>query len=417
MPNNKDTFLQVQAQIKDACNILGLDDNYYEILKQPLRALEVSIPVRMDDGSIKVFSGYRSQHNDAVGPTKGGLRYHQNVDIDEVKTLSMWMTFKCSAIGLPYGGGKGGITVDPRQLSRGELERMTRGFARAMANFIGDDRDIPAGDVNTNAQIMAWIFDEISKVKGHNMPGVITGKPVEVNGSKGRNEATGLGVTFSVREAAKRLGMNTQGAKLAIQGYGNVGGFAGLYCQELLGMKLIGVQDHTGGVYNPDGMCAKELQDWVTAHGGVKGFPGSVKDITRDELFALDVDVLIPAALENQITDENQHLIKAKLISEGANGPITRSASKTMFERGIMIIPDILANAGGVTVSYFEWVQNLQNYYWSLEEVNTRLERLMVEAFDAIYQMHVEKKIDMRDAAYVVAIRRVADAMKLRGWV
>ena len=417
MPNNKDTFLQVQAQIKDACNILGLEDNYYEILKQPRRTLEVSIPVRMDNGSIKVFTGYRAQHNDAVGPTKGGLRYHQNVDIDEVKTLSMWMTFKCSAIGLPYGGAKGGITVDPKQLSRGELERMTRGYARSMANFIGDDRDIPAGDVNTNAQIMAWIFDEVSQIKGYNMPGVITGKPVAVNGSLGRNAATGLGVTFAVREAAKRLGLNTKGAKIAIQGYGNVGGFAGLYTQELLGMQLIGVQDHTGGVYNPDGMCAKELQDWVTKNGGVKGFPGSVKNITREELFALDVDVFIPAALENQITDENQKLVKAKLIVEGANGPITRSASKAMFERGITIVPDILANAGGVTVSYFEWVQNLQNYYWSLEEVNTRLECLMVEAFDAIYVMHQDKKIDMRDAAYVVAMRRVADAMKLRGWV
>lgn len=417
MSNNRETFLQVQAQIKDACNILGLDNNYFEILKQPLRALEVAIPVRMDDGSIKVFSGYRSQHNDAVGPTKGGLRYHPNVDLDEVKTLSMWMTFKCSAIGLPYGGGKGGISVDPKQMSAGEVERMTRGFARAMANFIGDDRDIPAGDVNTNAQIMAWIFDEISKVKGYNMPGVITGKPIQTGGSLGRNEATGRGVVLAVREAAKRLNIETKGATVAIQGYGNVGGFAGYYMQTLLGSKVVAVQDHTGGVYNEDGMDAEELQNWVAKNGGVKGFPGSKKDITRDELFALDVDILIPAALENQITDENQAVVKAKIVSEGANGPITRSASKKMFERGIFIIPDILANAGGVTVSYFEWVQNLQNYYWSLEEVNTRLERLMVEAFDAIYAMHQDKNIDMRDAAYVVAIRRVADAMKLRGWV
>lgn len=417
MSNNKETFLQVQAQIKDACDILGLDNNYFEILKQPMRALEVSIPVRMDDGSIKVVSGYRSQHNDAVGPTKGGLRYHQNVDFDEVKTLSMWMTFKCSAIGLPYGGAKGGITVNPKEMSQGEVERMTRGFARAMANFIGDDRDIPAGDVNTNAQIMAWIYDEVSKVKGHNMPGVITGKPIPVGGSLGRNEATGRGVVIALREAAKRLGMKTEGAKVAIQGFGNVGGFSGVYMQTLLGSKVVGVQDHTGGVYNENGMDAFELQNWVAAHGGVAGFPGSTKSITREELFALDVDFLIPAALENQITDENQHLVKARLISEGANGPITRSASKKLFERGITIIPDIVANAGGVTVSYFEWVQNLQNYYWSLEEVNTRLERLMVDAFDAVYKMSQDKHIDLRDAAYVVAIRRVADAMKLRGWV
>ncbi len=417
MSNNRETFLQVQAQIKDACDILGLDNNYFEILKQPLRALEVSIPVRMDDGSVKTFSGYRSQHNDVIGPAKGGLRYHPAVDLDEVKTLSMWMTFKCSAIGIPYGGGKGGISVDPRSLSNGEKERLTRGFARAMASFIGDDRDIPAGDVGTNAQIMAWIYDEISKVKGYNMPGVITGKPVGIGGSLGRTEATGLGVVLSVREAAKRLNVNTQGATVAIQGYGNVGGYAGYYMQTLLGSKVVAVQDHTGGVYNEEGMDAEELQNWVEKNGGVKGFPGSKKDITRDELFALDVDILIPAALENQITDENQASIKAKIVSEGANGPITRSASKKMFERGIFIIPDILANAGGVTVSYFEWVQNLQNYYWSLEEVNTRLERLMVEAFDAIYKMHQDKNIDMRDAAYVVAIRRVADAMKLRGWV
>ncbi len=417
MANNKDTFLQVQAQIKDACDILGLDNNYFEILKQPMRALEVSIPVRMDDGSIKVVSGYRSQHNDAVGPTKGGLRYHQNVDFDEVKTLSMWMTFKCSAIGLPYGGAKGGITVNPKEMSQGEVERMTRGYARAMANFIGDDRDIPAGDVNTNAQIMAWIYDEISKVKGHNMPGVITGKPIPVGGSLGRNEATGRGVVITLREAANAMNMKTEGATVAIQGYGNVGGFTGLYMQTLLGSKVVAVQDHTGGVYNADGMDAIELQNWVAAHGGVKGFPGSTKDITRDELFALDVDFLVPAALENQITDENQHLVKAPLVVEAANGPITRSASKKMHARGITIVPDIVANAGGVTVSYFEWVQNLQNYYWSLEEVNTRLERLMVDAFDAVHKMSQDKKIDLRDAAYVVAIRRVADAMKLRGWV
>lgn len=417
MANNKDTYLQVQAQIKDACDILGLDNNYFEILKQPMRALEVSIPVRMDDGSIKVVSGYRSQHNDACGPTKGGLRYHQNVDFDEVKTLSMWMTFKCSAIGLPYGGAKGGICVNPKEMSQGEVERMTRGYARAMANFIGDDRDIPAGDVNTNAQVMAWIYDEISQVKGYNVPGVVTGKPVQAGGSLGRNEATGRGVVLTLREAAKVLNMKTEGASVAIQGYGNVGGFTGLYMQTLLGSKVVAVQDHTGGVYNADGMDAIELQAWVAAHGGVKGFPGSTKDISRDELFGLDVDFLIPAALENQITDENQHLVKAPLVVEAANGPITRSASKKLSARGIIVVPDIVANAGGVTVSYFEWVQNLQNYYWGLDEVNTRLERLMVEAFAAVYQMSQDKKIDLRDAAYVVAIRRVADAMKLRGWV
>lgn len=414
---SKDTLLQVQSQIKDACDILGLDNNYYEILKQPLRALEVSIPLRMDDGSVKTFSAYRAQHNDVMGPAKGGLRYHPAVDLDEVKTLSMWMTFKCSAVGLPYGGAKGGIAVDPSTLSQNELERLTRAFTRSMADFIGDDRDIPAGDVGTNAQVMAWIYDEMSKQKGYNMPGVVTGKPPYIGGSLGRKEATGRGVILALREAAKRLGIETKGATVALQGYGNVGSYAGLYAQEMLGCKIVGVQDHTGGVYNPDGMDAQKLMDWVAENGGVKSFPDSVKDITREELFGLDVDFLIPAALENQITDENQHLIKAKILVEAANGPTIRSASEKIWERGIFLVPDILANAGGVTVSYFEWVQNLQNFYWSVDEVNERLERIMVDAFDAIYELHKEKEIDMRTAAYVTAIRRLADAMKLRGWV
>ncbi len=417
MSNSKETFLQVQAQIKDACDILGLNDSYYQILRQPLRTMDVSIPVRMDDGSVKTFSAYRSQHNDVIGPAKGGLRYHPAVDLDEVKTLSMWMTFKCSAVGIPYGGGKGGVAVDPSKLSLGEKERLTRGLARALASFLGDDRDIPAGDVGTNAQIMAWLYDEISQVKGYNMPGVITGKPISIGGSLGRTEATGRGVVLTLREAAQRVGIETKGATVAIQGYGNVGGWSGVYMQTLLGAKVVAVQDHTGGIYNADGMDAIEIQSWVQKNGGVKGFPGSTKEITRDEMFALEVDFLIPAALENQITDENQHLVKARMVVEGANGPVTRSASKKITARGITVMPDIIANAGGVTVSYFEWVQNLQNFYWSLEEVNSRLERIMVNAVDAVFKMSEEKNIDLRDAAYVVAIARVAEAMKLRGWV
>lgn len=411
-----ETLRQVQAQIKDACDLLGLDNNYFEILKQPLRALEVTVPVKMDDGTVRAFTGYRAHHNDVMGPAKGGLRYHPDVDFDEVKTLSMWMTFKCSALGLPYGGAKGGITVNPRELSKDELERLTRAFTRAMSDFIGDDRDIPAGDVGTNAQVMAWIFDEMSKQKGRNMPGVVTGKPVSIGGSLGRTEATGRGVILALREAAKRLGIDTKGATVAIQGYGNVGSHSGLCAEELLGSKVVAVQDHTGGIYNENGLDAKELADYVAKNGGVNGFPGSTKDITRDELFALDVDFLIPAALENQITDENEHLIKAKILVEAANGPTTASASKKLWDRGVFLVPDILANAGGVTVSYFEWVQNLQNFYWSLDEVNSRLERLMVEAFDAIYEQHKELKIDMRTSGYVIAIRRIAEAMKLRGW-
>ncbi len=413
---SSETLRQVQAQIKEACDLLGLNNNYYEILKQPLRTLEVTVPVKMDDGTVRAFTGYRSHHNDVMGPAKGGLRYHPDVDFDEVKTLSMWMTFKCSAIGLPYGGAKGGITVDPKELSAGELERLTRAFTRAMSDFIGDDRDIPAGDVGTNAQVMAWIYDEMSKQKGYNMPGVVTGKPVSIGGSLGRTEATGRGVIIALREAAKRLGIETKGATVALQGYGNVGSHAGMLAEELLGAKVVGVQDHTGGVYNENGLDAKALAAYVAENGGVKGYPGSTRELTRDELFGLDVDFLIPAALENQITDENEHVIKAKILVEAANGPTTASASKKLWDRGVFVVPDILANAGGVTVSYFEWVQNLQNFYWSLEEVNGRLERLMVEAFDAIYEQHNELKIDMRTSAYVLAIRRLAEAMELRGW-
>lgn len=412
-----ETLRQVQGQIKEACDILGLNNNHYEVLKQPLRALEVTVPVKMDDGTVRAFTGYRAHHNDVMGPAKGGLRYHQDVDFDEVKTLSMWMTFKCSALGLPYGGAKGGVTVNPHELSDEELQRLTRAYTRAMSDFIGDDRDIPAGDVGTNAQVMAWIFDEMSKQKGYNMPGVVTGKPVSIGGSLGRTEATGRGVILTLREAAKRLGIETKGATVAIQGYGNVGSYTGLYAQELLGSKIIGVQDHTGGVYNEAGMDAQELMDWVAEHGGVKGFPESTKDLTREELFALDVDFLIPAALENQITDENEHLIKAKILVEAANGPTTASASKKLWDRGVFLAPDILSNAGGVTVSYFEWVQNLQNFYWGLDEINERLERLMVQAFDSIYDQHKELNIDMRTSAYVMAIRRLAEAMQLRGWV
>lgn len=412
-----ETLRQVQGQIKEACDILGLNNNHYEVLKQPLRALEVTVPVKMDDGTVRAFTGYRAHHNDVMGPAKGGLRYHQDVDFDEVKTLSMWMTFKCSALGLPYGGAKGGVTVNPHELSDEELQRLTRAYTRAMSDFIGDDRDIPAGDVGTNAQVMAWIFDEMSKQKGYNMPGVVTGKPVSIGGSLGRTEATGRGVILTLREAAKRLGIETKGATVAIQGYGNVGSYTGLYAQELLGSKIIGVQDHTGGIYNEAGMDAQELMDWVAEHGGVKGFPESTKDLTREELFALDVDFLIPAALENQITDENEHLIKAKILVEAANGPTTASASKKLWDRGVFLAPDILSNAGGVTVSYFEWVQNLQNFYWGLDEINERLERLMVQAFDSIYDQHKELNIDMRTSAYVMAIRRLAEAMQLRGWV
>ncbi len=412
---NLDVFKQVQKQIKDACDMLGLNNNYYEVLKQPERALEVSIPVRMDDGSVKTFSGYRSQHNTANGPAKGGIRFHPGVHFDEVKTLSMWMTFKCAVIGLPYGGGKGGITVDPRQLSKGELERLSRGFVRRLGDFIGPLIDIPAPDVNTNAQIMAWMVDEFNQMKGFNNPGVITGKPVLIGGSLGRTEATGRGVVITTREACQALNIDLKGATVAVHGYGNVGSYAGLYLQEL-GAKVVAAFDLGGGAYNADGMCAVQLMDQLKATGTVHGFPGA-SEITADNLFALDVDILVLAALENTITMENQHLIKAKVVSEGANGPVTAEATNKLYQRGITLIPDILCNAGGVTVSYFEWVQNLQNYYWPLAEVNEKLERNMVSAFANVYNMAKEKNVDMRTAAYLVAIKRIGDAMKLYGTV
>ena len=412
---NLNVFQQVQAQIKDACDLLGLDNNYYEILKTPQRAMEVAIPVRMDDGSVKTFIGYRSQHNTANGPAKGGIRFHQDVSFDEVKTLSMWMTFKCAVIGLPYGGGKGGIIVDPSKLSKNELERLARGFVRRLGDFIGPEIDIPAPDVNTNPQIMAWMVDEFNAMKGYNNPGVITGKPILIGGSLGRTEATGSGVVITTREACKAMGIDLKSAKVAVHGYGNVGSYAGLYLQEL-GAKVVAAFDLGGGAYNADGMDAVALMEYVKTNRTVKGFAGST-DITPEELFALDVDVLVLAALENTITMDNQHLIKAKIVSEGANGPITADAHKKISERGIVVIPDILCNAGGVTVSYFEWVQNLQNYYWSAAEVNEKLERNMVNAFNALWSMGAEKKVDLRTAAYLVAIRRVADAMKLYGWV
>lgn len=412
---NLNVFAQVQGQIKEACDILGLENSYYEILKTPQRAMEVAVPVRMDDGSVKTFVGYRFQHNTANGPAKGGIRFHQDVTFDEVKTLSMWMTFKCAVIGLPYGGGKGGITVDPSKLSQGEKERLARGFVRKLGDFIGPEIDIPAPDVNTNAQIMAWMVDEYNAMKGYNNPGVITGKPVLIGGSLGRTEATGRGVVITTREACAAMKIDLKGAKVAVHGYGNVGSFAGLYLHEM-GSKVVAAFDLGGGAYHPDGMDANQLQDYVAKNRTVAGFPGS-KPITADELFALDVDILVLAALENTITMDNQHLVKARVVSEGANGPVTTEAGKKMHERGIVILPDILANAGGVTVSYFEWVQNLQNYYWPLEEVNAKLERNMVNAFSAVWKMANDKNVDMRTAAYLVGIRRVADAMKLYGWV
>lgn len=408
-------FEIAQQQVKKACDLLGADPAVYEILKNPARVLEVSIPVKMDDGSVKTFIGYRSQHNDAVGPYKGGVRFHQDVTRDEVKALSTWMTFKCGVVGIPYGGGKGGVTVDPRELSNAELERLSRGYARAIAPIIGERKDIPAPDVNTNGQIMAWFVDEYEKATGNFEPGVFTGKPVDFYGSLARTEATGYGVAIMARDAAKKINLPLENARVAIQGFGNVGSFAALYIAEM-GAKVVAVADHTVCLYNEDGLDVAALKAYVAQNKVVKGFPGKAQELDRSSIMGIDCDILMPCALENQITSQNANDIKAKIVAEGANGPTTPEADKILFEKGIIVVPDILANAGGVTVSYFEWVQNLMRYTWTFEEVQEKQEQLMVKAFEEIWQLKEEHKVDMRTAAYMMSIKRIAVAMKLRGW-
>jgi len=404
-----------QLQIKAACDKLGAEPAVYELLKNPQKVIEVNIPVKMDDGTLKVFTGFRSMHNDAIGPYKGGIRFHPHVDSDEVKALSTWMTIKCSIAGIPYGGGKGGICVDPKTLSEGEKERLARGYVVATHKLLGEKVDIPAPDVNTNGQIMAWMADEYNKLVGHSAIGVITGKPVEFGGSKGRVAATGLGVAITVREAAKKLNIDLKGSKVLMNGFGNVAQYAAL-TMEKYGSVITAVMATTAVLRNPDGINVKDLIAYRTAHkGSIKGFP-DVTEITADEFWGLEADVLLPCALENAITVENAPKIKVRLIGEGANGPITPEADKILEEKGIAIIPDILANAGGVTVSYFEWCQNLYGYYWSDAEVAEKEEAAMVDAFNAVYQVKEEHNVSLRTAAYIYSIKRLAHVMKLRGW-
>ncbi|HHY35695.1 MAG TPA: Glu/Leu/Phe/Val dehydrogenase [Firmicutes bacterium] len=408
-------FEIVQGQIKRACDQLGLEPAAYDILKQPERAIEVSFPVEMDDGTVKVFTGWRSQHNTALGPAKGGLRFHPNTNFDEVKALSMWMTFKCSVVGLPYGGGKGAVRCNPKELSPRELERISRGFIRALGDFIGPLKDIPAPDVYTNAQIMAWMVDEFSAMKGFPNPGLLTGKPILLGGSLGRNTATARGCTYVIREAAKKIGLDLKKATYAVNGFGNAGSYSAFFMKDM-GAKMVACNDSKGGAYNPEGMDPVAVSQWKAEHGTVKGFPGS-RDISTEELYALPVDILIPAALENTITQSIAPNVKAKIIGEAANGPTTPEADEILNKKGVMILPDILASAGGVTVSYFEWVQNLMNFYWTAEEVDSRLENIMVKAFEEVYAMHKEKGVSLREAAFLVAVKKVADAMRLRGWL
>lgn len=391
---------------------LKLDQGIHEMLKRPMRTIIVNIPVVMDDGSIRVFTGYRVQYNDALGPTKGGIRYHPDLTLDEVIALSAWMTWKTAVVGLPLGGGKGGIRCNPKEMSSGELERLTRGYTRALARFIGPHLDVPAPDVYTDAQTMAWIMDEYSQIVGCNTFGVVTGKPVCIGGSLGRNEATSRGVMYTVIEAARRLGIELKGATVVVQGFGNVGYHAARLLHEL-GCKIVAVSDSKGGIYSSGGLDPAKVLEYKNERGSVIEY-GNCKGLTNEELLELKCDILIPAALESQITSTNGGKIRAKIVAEGANGPTTPQADEILYRNGVFVIPDILANSGGVIVSYFEQVQNQMNYYWSEEEVRNKLQSTIVSAFKEVLAVAEEYKVNMRIAAYMNALKRIADAMLVR---
>jgi glutamate dehydrogenase (NAD(P)+) len=409
-------FEIAQQQLDRAAKKLDLAPEVHALLREPMRTLEVRFPVRMDDGTTRVFTGFRVQYNDARGPTKGGLRFFPEETVDTVKALAAWMTWKCAVVGIPYGGGKGGVICNPKELSVGELERVSRNYIRAIGRFIGPERDIPAPDVYTTPQVMAWMMDEYSKIVGYNVPGVITGKPIPLGGSLGRGDATARGAMYTIMEAAKVLKLNLKGATVAVQGYGNAGYFAAKLMQEIAGSKVIAVTDSQGGVYATSGIDAEVAQAHKQKTGSVTGLTGA-KAITNKDILELEVDVLIPAALENVITEKNAASVKAKIIAEAANGPTTPEADDILYKNGKFLIPDFLCNAGGVTVSYFEWVQNIGGYYWALSEVHQRLEQTMTAAFRDVHEMAMKHKVDHRTAAYMVAVQRVAEAMQLRGWV
>jgi glutamate dehydrogenase (NAD(P)+) len=406
-------FNAMLQEFDGAARLLGLDPGIWKILTHPKRQIAVSCPIQMDNGEIEVFTGYRVQYNITLGPAKGGIRYHPDVTLDEVTALAAWMTWKCAVAHIPFGGGKGGIICDPTRMSRRELEALTRRYVAEIVDAIGPDKDVPAPDVNTNDQVMAWVMDTYSMHVGHTSTAVVTGKPIEMGGSLGRREATGRGVMITTREAAKHLGFDIKGARIAVQGFGNVGSVSADLLSKI-GAKIVAVTDWKGGVANDKGLDVAKMIDYAKQHKTIDGFPGG-DPLENEQLFKLDVDVLVPAALENQITMENAPTINAKVIAEGANGPTTPEAHKHLHERGVFVIPDILANAGGVTTSYFEWVQDRHGYFWTEEEVNSRLEAKMCEAFDDVLQTSIKYKTDLRTAAYIVAINRVATVTRMRG--
>jgi len=400
-------------QFDTAADKLHLDPNMRGILRECQRELTVHFPVRMQDGAVKVFTGYRVQHNTSRGPGKGGIRYHPSATLGEVKALAMWMTWKCAVVGIPYGGAKGAVICDPKNMTLQQVETLTRRYTTEIALLIGPDRDIPAPDVNTNAQTMAWIMDTYSMHAGHTVPAVVTGKPLSIGGSEGRNEATARGAVYTIIEASKHLGLDLEGARVVVQGFGNAGSFSAKLMAEL-GAVVVGLSDTQGGIHNPKGIDPNKVDAYKRETGTVVGFPGSEK-VSNSELLELDCDILIPAAIENQIGEHNAPRIKAKLLAEAANGPTSPEADRILYDKGVFLIPDILCNAGGVTVSYFEWVQDLQNLFWREATINARLKEVMVKSFNDVLQMSLKNKVNMRTAAYMVAVARVADATLTRG--
>jgi len=413
MEKNFSSWDMALTQLDEVAKEINLDPDIHNILKKPKRTLIVSIPIRMDNGKIKVFTGFRVHHNVNRGPAKGGIRYHPTVTLDEMKALAMLMTWKCAVIGIPYGGAKGGIICDPQKLSLGEIERLTRRYISEIISIIGPEKDIPAPDVNTNPQIMAWIMDTYSMDKGYSVPGVVTGKPLSIGGSLGRNTATARGVMFTLMNTAKKLNFDFFQQKIVIQGFGNVGGNLARLLQKE-GCKIVAVSDVEGGIYNPKGLNCFKVSETLMETGSVIGFKDA-EQITNQELLSLNCDVLIPAALESQITEENANKVRAKVIVEAANAPTTPEADNILNEKGVFVVPDILANAGGVTVSYFEWVQGLQSYFWTEREVNLKLRDIMGKAFQNAWRTSQERKVSMRMAAYILAVSRVAEATKIRG--